>query len=343
VISQGWQRTLVVVAVLAAWLGASGAVHGQGLTGQLSGTVSDSSGSVLPGAAVSIKNTGTQATREVVTDSDGNFVATDLLAGTYDITVTLQGFKTFTQTALVLSANERVALRAITLEVGEMAETISIVAEAARIQTQSAERSGLITQEQIKEITLKGRDYMGMLRLMPGVVDTANREAPGWNNLGGLSINGGRVNTINLTYDGVTNLDTGSNTGPFLAPGLDSIAEIKVLTSNYQAEYGRSSGGTINVITKSGSRDFRGGGFFSKRHEDFNANEWLNNRLQRAKPPYRFDYSGYHIGGPIVLPKFNEGRNKLFFFWNQEFLPRTTPGNLERRTMPRSRSTRADS
>ena len=164
-----------------------------------------------------------------------------------------------------------------------MAETISIVAEAARIQTQSAERSGLITQEQIKEITLKGRDYMGMLRLMPGVVDTANREAPGWNNLGGLSINGGRVNTINLTYDGVTNLDTGSNTGPFLAPGLDSIAEIKVLTSNYQAEYGRSSGGTINVITKSGSRDFRGGGFFSKRHEDFNANEWLNNRLLRAE------------------------------------------------------------
>ena len=127
---------------------------------------------------------------------------------------------------------------------------------------------------------------MGMLRLMPGVVDTANREAPGWNNLGGLSINGGRVNTINLTYDGVTNLDTGSNTGPFLAPGLDSIAEIKVLTSNYQAEYGRSSGGTINVITKSGSRDFRGGGFFSKRHEDFNANEWLNNRTAacRSRP-----------------------------------------------------------
>lgn len=340
--SQGWQRTLVVVAVLAAWLGASGALRGQGLTGQLSGTVVDSSGSVLPGAAVTIRNTGTQATREVVTDSDGNFVATELLAGTYDITVTLQGFKTFTQTAIVLSANERVAVRAITLQVGEMNETISIVAEAARIQTQSAERSGLITQEQIKEIALKGRDYMGMLRLMPGVVDTQNREAPGWNNLGGLAINGGRVNTINLTYDGVTNLDTGSNTGPFLAPGLDSIAEVKVLTSNYQAEYGRSSGGTINVITKSGSRDFRGGGFFSKRSEDFNANEWLNNRLNRPKPPYSFDYSGYHIGGPIILPKFNSERNKLFFFWNQEFLPRTSPGNLERRTMPTDLEKRGD-
>ena len=183
---------------------------------------------------------------------------------------------------------------------------------------------------------------MGMLRLLPGVVDTQNREAPGWNNLGGLSINGGRNNTINLTYDGVTNLDTGSNTGPFLAPGLDSIAEIKVLTSNYQAEYGRSSGGTINVVTKSGSRDFHGGGFYSKRNEDFNANEWQNNKFGRPKPPYRFDYSGYHIGGPVVLPgKFNSDRNKLFFFWNQEFLPRTNPGNLERRTMPtRARAAR---
>ena len=156
-------------------------------------------------------------------------------------------------------------------------------AEAARIQTQSAERSGLITQEQLKEVTLKGRDYMGMLRLLPGVVDTQNREAPGWNNLGGLSINGGRNNTINLTYDGVTNLDTGSNTGPFLAPGLDSIAEIKVLTSNYQAEYGRSSGGTINVVTKSGSRDFHGGGFYARRDDKLNANEWQNNKAGRGE------------------------------------------------------------
>ena len=183
---------------------------------------------------------------------------------------------------------------------------------------------------------------MGMLRLLPGVVDTQNREAPGWNNLGGLSINGGRNNTINLTYDGVTNLDTGSNTGPFLAPGLDSIAEIKVLTSNYQAEYGRSSGGTINVVTKSGTRAFRGGGFYSKRDDTFNANEWQNNRLQRDKPPYKFDYSGYHIGGPIVLPNFNTQRNKLFFFWNQEFLPRTNPGTLQRRTMPTERERQGD-
>jgi hypothetical protein len=310
------------------------AAHAQGLTGQLSGLVTDSSGSALPGAAVNVRNVGTQVTRHVTADDRRAFVVADLLAGTYDVTVSLSGFKTYVQTGVALPANERLALRTIVLSVGEVTETISVTAEAARVQTQSSERSGLITQDQLKEVTLKGRDYMGMLRLLPGVIDTQNREAPGWNNISGLSINGGRNNTINLTYDGVTNLDTGSNTGPFLASGLDSIAEIKVLTANYQAEYGRSSGGTINVVTKSGSRDFHGGGFFAKRDESLNANEWQNNKNHAAKPPYRFNYSGYNIGGPITLPRFNSDRNKLFFFWNQEFLPRTDPGTLILRMVP---------
>jgi outer membrane receptor protein involved in Fe transport len=324
-------------------VGVASGVHAQGLTGQMSGSVLDSSDSVLPGATVTVVNSGTQASRTVTTDSNGVFTVTELLAGRYEVTVTLSGFKTYVQRDVQLSANERVALRAIRLEVGQLNETVAVTAEVARIQTLSGERSGTITQDQINDIALKGKDYMGLLKQLPGVVDTQNREAPGWNNLGGLSINGGRNNTINLTYDGVTNLDTGSNTGPFLAPGLDSIAEIKVLTSNYQAEYGRSSGGTINVVTKSGTREFHGGGFYSQRRNKFNANEWQNNKFGRVKPPYSFDYSGYHLGGPVLLPgKFNASRNKLFFFWNQEFLPRTNPGNLERRTMPTELERRGD-
>ena len=301
---------LCVAAAVLLWGVAAPRAAGQGLTGQIAGTVVDSSGSVLPGAAVTVQNVSTRTVREAVTDGTGTFVVTDLLAGTYDVSISLAGFKTTTLSGVVLSANERLALRTIALDVGELAETVSVSGAVARVQTQSGERSGVIAQDQLEDITLKGRDYMGMLKLVPGVVDTANREAPGWNNLGGLSINGGRTNTINLTYDGVTNLDTGSNTGPFLAPGLDSIAEIKILTSNYQAEYGRSSGGTINVVTKSGSQSFRGGGFYSKRDEAMNANEWQNNRFGTAKPPYRFDYTGYHVGGPITWPGFNQNRSQ---------------------------------
>lgn len=331
---RAWVRCWLACGAAILVIGGADVARAQGLTGQISGTVTDTSGSVLPGAAVTVQNVGTRTAREAVSGNDGVFVVTDLLAGTYDVTVSLSGFKSVTQTGVRLSANERLALRPVVLEVGGITETVSVSGAVPRIQTTSGERSGVITQDQLEDITLKGRDYMGMLKLVPGVVDTANREAPGWNNLGGLSINGGRTNTINLTYDGVTNLDTGSNTGPFLAPGLDSIAEIKILTSNYQAEYGRSSGGTINVVTKSGGQQLRGGGFYSKRDEALNANEWQNNRFGRPKPPYRFDYVGYHVGGPITLGAFNRDRSKLFFFWNQEFLPRTNPGTLQRRTFP---------
>lgn len=336
-------RTVVLgFAAVFVMAGIGARAHAQGLTGQISGSVVDASGSALPGVTVKVVNAGTQASRAVVTDAAGLFRVTDLLAGTYDLSMELAGFRGYTRPGIVVSANERLALRTITLEVGAITETVMVTAEAARIQTQSSERSGLITQAQLENIALKGRDYVGMMRLLPGVVDTAAREAPGWNNLVGLSINGGRTGTINLTYDGVTNLDTGSNIGPFIAPGLDSIAEIKVLTSNYQAEYGRSSGGTINVVTKSGGRDFRGGAFYALRDQSLNANEWQNNRVNLPRPPYHYDNVGYHVGGPVVLPGFNVNRDKLFFFWSQEFLPRTNPGSLQERTFPTALERRGD-
>ena len=172
----------LLLALCACVLGLASGVHAQGLTGQMSGSVIDSSQAVLPGATVTVTNAGTQASRTVTTDTNGLFTVTDLLAGRYEVTVTLEGFKTYVQRDVVLSANERVALRPIALEVGTLNETIAVTAEAARVQTLSGERSGTITQDQIRDVTLKGRDYMQMLRHVPGVVDTQNREAPGWNN-----------------------------------------------------------------------------------------------------------------------------------------------------------------
>ena len=196
----------------------------------------------------------------------------DLLAGTFDLTVTMQGFKTYEQKGIVLGATERVALRAIALDVGGMSETISVQAESVQVQTTNGARSGLITRETIDDIALKGRDPAGLLKLLPGVIDTRNREAPGWESMNNLSING--RTSFNFSYDGVTNKDTGQNGANYAAPALDSIAEIRVQTSNFQAEYGRSSGATISVVTRSGSKDFHGSAAFYKRDDAWNGNEY---------------------------------------------------------------------
>ncbi len=309
-------------------------LYGQGLTGSISGTVADPSGSPIAGAEITLTNAGTGQARNAQSDATGSFVFTQLLPATYNLAVTSRGFKRYEQTEIVLTATERVVLRRVDLQLGEITQTVEVTAETARLQTQSAERSGLIDLAQTQNVPLKGRDYLGLVKLLPGVIDTANRNAPGWNNLGGITINGNRQGTINLTLDGISSLDTGSMGGPYLAPSVDAVAEVKVLLTNYQAEYGRSSGGTINTIIKSGTREYHGGAYYFLRNEALNANEFFRNRDGLARPQYRFNYPGYFIGGPVPMGKFNKDKDKLFFFWSQEFLPRKYPSSLQRRTFP---------
>ncbi len=330
-----WLDRIAAAAALLTALSANvGTLRAQGLTGQIAGTITDAGGGVIPGVTVTLANEGTKASRETVTGADGRFVFPDLLAGTYDLKASLSGFKTYEQYGIVLSSTERVALRAITLEVGGVAETVSVQAESVKVQTTTGERSGLITHQQIEDTGIKGRDFMGILKTLPGVVDTSGRDAPGWGTVAGMTINGRA--SFNFSYDGVTNKDTGSNSGNWSAPGLDSIGEIRVQTSNFQAEYGRSSGATITVVTKAGTRDWRGSAAYYERNEALNANEWARNRQGLPKPIYRYDNTAYTIGGPVLIPglDFNRNRDKLFFFWSQDLLPRTDPGALSLRTMP---------
>lgn len=324
----------MLIRLLAALALIAGASFGQGLTGQISGNVQDPSGSAIAGAQVQIKNINTNAIREVVTDSAGDFLVAQLLPGNYEVSINAKGFKKFVQPQVPVTATERVVLGQVRLDLGVMTEIVTVEAETARLQTQSAERSGLISTLQTENIPLKGRDYLGLVKLLPGVVDTQNRNAPGWNNLSSVSINGGRTGTLNLTLDGVSSLDTGSMTGPYLAPSIDAVAEIKVLLTNYQAEYGRSSGGTINTVIKGGTADYHGGAYYFLRNEALNANEFFRNRDKLPRPQYRFHYPGYFLGGPIPLGAYNKNKDKLFFFWSQEFLPRKYPTNLVRRTFP---------
>jgi hypothetical protein len=308
-------------------------LHGQGLTGRISGVVQDTHGAVTPGVKLELVNSGTGQRRDVATDSTGAYVFAELLPGTYEISISADGFKRYTEKNIVLGATERLVVRPIKLQLGDLSQTISVTADAPQIQSQSAERSGVIGAKEIQELGLKGRDYVELLSLLPGVVDTGTREAPGWNNIGGITINGSREGTLNLTIDGVSNRDTGSGTGPYLAPGIDAIGELKVLLSNYQAEYGRSSGGSVNVVIKNGTKQFHGGAFYFLRNEALNANGFFFNRDGLERAPYRFTSPGYNIGGPIKAggPRF---KDRLFFFWSQEFTPRRTPTRVGRLNMP---------
>jgi hypothetical protein len=327
----GQLATLFVVLVFQANI-----VWAQGLTGQISGTITDPSGAAVSGANVEITGSQTGLRRSTQTNAEGRFVFTELLPGTFSLVVDASGFKKVEQKEVVVSANEHVTLSPILLQVGSINETVSVRGDVALLQTESAERSGLINSRQMQELPLKGRDYLGTVKLLPGIVDTANRESPSWNNLVGVNINGTRAGAIDLNLDGITSLDTGSLTGPYLAPSIDAVAEVKVLLSNYQAEYGRSSGGTINTITKSGTHDFHGGAYYFLRNEDLNANEFFNNKNGLPRPRYRFNNPGYFVGGPVLLPfaNFNRNRDKLFFFWSQDFLPLSIPSAVQTQTFP---------
>jgi len=340
--SQAVYRLLITSLALACLFTSASA---QGLTGQISGTVTDANGAVVANATLKLTNLQTGQTRATTSSAEGRFVFPELLPGDFTLTVEAQGFKKYEQPDVVVSAAERVTLPALVLEVGGVGETVTVTGEHAAVQTESAERAGVITTRQYQELPLKGRDWMSTTRLLPGVVDSnaTGRDAPGWSTAGGISINGTRTTAVYLNLDGVNLADTGQNGTNYLAPNIDAIAEVKVLTSNYQAEYGHSSGGNITTVTKSGTREFHGGGYYFLRNEWFNANEWANNRNPGTaipRPKYRFNNPGYFVGGPVLLPftKFNRDRNKLVFFFSQEFLPRkigstvqtVVPTSLER-------------
>ena len=321
-------RFALLVAVFAS------ALCGQTISGFISGTITDATGAVVPGAGVRLTNDANGQTREAVTNESGAYTFTSVQPGTYTIAVEHTGFKNYSRRGIVLSANERLP-QDIQLEVGTASEAINVDARTVAVQTTSAERADTVSTQQYETQPLKGRDFMGLVKLLPGVVDTNKRESPTNNSLTGLTISGNREGTYNLTLDGVTNLDAGSNTGPYFEPSADSVAEVHVLLTNYQAEYGRNSGGQINVVTKSGSREYHGTGYYYKRNEALNANNFFNNRSGIPRAKYRYDLFGYTLGGPLAIPKvFEKTKNKLFFFFSQEFQPTKLPNPLGQITVP---------
>ncbi|HWQ34639.1 MAG TPA: carboxypeptidase regulatory-like domain-containing protein [Blastocatellia bacterium] len=302
----------------------------------LSGTVQDQQGNAIAGAKVIASDLTKNQQVETRTGSDGTFSFPILQPGTYTVAVEAQGFKKLVKTGVVLAVADKQSTGIIQLEVGQIGDTVEVTADAAQllVKTESGETSQVISGEQVRNLALNGRNYLDLVKLTPGVVSFVNAQTAGPGGLSGFNINGTRANQHNLTIDGTTNVDTGSNGTQHIALALDNIAEFKILSSAYQAEYGRSAGGDIKVLTKSGGREFHGTAYYFHRHEQFNANSFYNNadRLQRGF--YRYNYQGYNIGGPIYFPKpvfgplgYEKTRDKLFFFWSQEWQEQLLPAS----------------
>jgi hypothetical protein len=274
-------------------------------------------------------------------NADGYFAFPDLQIGSYSLAVELAGFKAYRQHGIELTAGQIRSVGELRLSVGDVTESVTVESDIAFVSLASGEKSGVLTNSDLENTAIRGRDYLDMLRLQPGVVDESDgREAPGPDGIRNLYINGARENQKNITIDGVTSMDSGSNSTTHTAPTLGTIAEVKVLTSAYQAEYGRAVGGTIIVTTRGGGRQYHGSGFWSHRHEEFNANDFFNNQRGVQKSPYRFNLAGWNLGGP-VWPK-NRSNSRLFFFFSQEFTRQRVNYPLQQVRMPTAREREGD-
>ena len=306
-----------------------GCVFGQSATGTLQGTILDPGGATVPDVKIVIKNLSTGATRNTVSGAEGIFIFNSVEPATYDLTITAKsGFKTYNQKGIELTSDERRDLGKITLTLGSLAEQISVTAEVTPVQTASSENSKLVDSAQVANITVKGRDMFAILQTVPGInfgnalLSGANADATSnaSSTFGSMQINGGGLARTNFTVDGVLDMDNGNNAQVLFEPTMDTIQEIRVLTSNYQAEFGHASSGQISVITKGGTRQFHGTAYVNKRHEMFNAKDFFTNMNGNQKTIYRYFVGGYTIGGPAYIPHFfNTNKDKMFFFWSQEY------------------------
>ncbi|MEN6532818.1 MAG: carboxypeptidase-like regulatory domain-containing protein [Bryobacteraceae bacterium] len=305
----------------------------QTVTGSIVGSVQDPSGSAITGVTVKVFQTKTGAERETKTNERGDFVLGGLDASEYNLTVRADGFVPLERRGIVLTASERLSVGVLELKIGSLTEQVTISAQGATVQTASAERSGVITSSQVSNVLIRGRNIMSLLQLLPGVVDTADNAS--LNRNWSLYVNGNRANTNNLTLDGMSLNNVGHNSGHLVHVGQDTIAEVKMLLSNYQAEYGLMAGANVTMVSKSGTRDFHGLVSYFKRHEQFDANSFFNNRLSKGKSRSRYNTWNYNVGGPVYIPgKFNRNKDKLFFFWSQEFWPTKVPQTTYQRTVP---------
>lgn len=292
-------------------------------TGSMAGVVTDDSGAVIPGVAIEVRNVGTGQSRSAITGPDGRYAVPLLQPGPYEVKGTLAGFKTFVREGVTVTV-ESTARVDIQMSVGGLDETISITADAPLVETSSATLGIVVDEKKVVELPLNGRNFTQLGTLLPGVVappaglgGAAGEATPGGfgATTAGFSVNGMRNQSNNFLLDGVSNNDT-FNTGFVLRPPPDAIQEFKILTHSYTAEYGRSAGSVVNVVTKSGSNELHGAAWEFNRDDALQARNFFA-APDQPKPKLKQNQFGGAVGGPL-LP------NRLFGFGYYEGFRNTT-------------------
>ena len=291
-------------------------------TGVITGTIADSTGAVVPGAAVTVRNMGTTEERVVEGNSNGFYVAYSLPVGTYEVEVSARGFKKVTRSNIDLNVADRLAIN-ITLEVGGINETVSVTAEAPILETEKGDVGYAVQAKQMTDLSVNGRTFTQLLQLIPGSSRTMGDEGGlSFNSARGFAVNGQRPKYSGVSLDGVENTDMGSNNGMFTSPGLETIAELKVQTSNYSAEYGTGGGTNLIVATRTGTNEFHGAAYEFLRNDDLDARNFF---AGASKPTLRYNNFGYRIGGPVYIPGwYNRNKEKTFFFFGEEWRRKRT-------------------
>ncbi len=333
-------KLLRLVMLLLILGGASLAASAQDVTASITGFVTDTAGAVVTHAAVTVTNSATGEQRKATTDDNGQYTIASLSIGTYTVVVEQTGFKKYIQENIVLHVNDKTPVN-VQLEAGSVQETVMVSAGSSLVKTETHTVEGLLTGEMIRELPLNNRNFAQLTQGVPGVSSTQGSTV----NFGGLStvaisINGSRTTAINWSIDGSRNVDTGSNATLFNYPSVDAIAEFKILTNSYDAQFGRNAGGVVNVVTRSGGKAFHGGLYEFVRNDVLQArNPFQTTPLRGLSPndcfteahpenddrckykgPLRYNNFGYNVGGPVWIPGiYSRGHDKTFFFFSEEF------------------------
>ena len=298
-------------------MGLSGIVNAQTSTvGSISGTVRDPQGAAVPKAEVTITEETTGQTRTVRTDEDGSYSAQSLPVGRYSVSVAPPGFKNTVATGIEVHVADRVVVD-LNVEVGQVTETVNVTGLAQLVETESGRVSSLVSEKQVTELPLNGRNYAALVTLVPGLSTPNEGNAFGTRGTGldshvDVSVNGNQSNANMWTVDGVNNMDVGSNATLLVFPSIDSIAEFRVERNSFSAEYGQAQGAVINLVTKGGGNQFHGTLFEFMRHNKLNANDWFSNQAGVKRAPLKYHNFGGNFSGPII-------KDRVFFFWSEEW------------------------